>query len=514
MLNRLFVSIFILFVFYIPHISLSQQIIDTTFSTTYTYKYPVSKTGGQINYKTATVRMEVSGSKNVPSGERSNYMITLTTDGPHDFDFTTLVIGADSGVISFYPEDSVKTYLKRVIKRSSAEWELAKKVSLEEYSSKWEQFESGLGLLDERAGFIVKIYRWFADFLVKDYLKQTRDRLPAWAKDNQNETFGLFNVPEGARTSLYTGIRWEVPIGTNKEGKLKFCVIYDLYKGGHPNLENEINVDFEEGLNLANADASQIYLKKNTIKFMPLWEADTISNEGHIFWIREKIGIDLKAFVKLYDAYVRIDGDTIKLSNENESVYKCKLSNDGGYVCYVTRIWNLEYRRYNSNIYGADLKSMEKLKYGTVPGEILDLDISKGIRHIVTSNYVKDEKNTDIYLLDTTGKVSNLTQTPSGIYEASPKFSPDGSKILYLVNGNLCLMNSNGTSNKLLTNDYNIPPRFGCYFTHDGERVMYVQPNKASGSIFSDTIKHCIVELGIGGPHIDYPYPPRKIVEN
>lgn len=94
-----------------------------------------------------------------------------------------------------------------------------------------------------------------------------------------------------------------------------------------------------------------------------------------------------------------------------------------------------------------------------------------------------------IYTLGTNNQPTNLTQNSLGLDE-DPKFSFDGTKIIYKTNGILKEMNTSGTILKTFTvpnSEASMP-----YYTTDGNSIVY-SGNESNNST-ADIIKHNILD--------------------
>lgn len=81
------------------------------------------------------------------------------------------------------------------------------------------------------------------------------------------------------------------------------------------------------------------------------------------------------------------------------------------------------------------------------------------------------ENSKDIWVMRTDGgQLQNLTSTES-IWESAPKLSRDGSKILYVdMDGNLYVINRNGTNRQVLMNDGSVREPS---WSPDGNKIVY-----------------------------------------
>jgi Tol biopolymer transport system component len=106
----------------------------------------------------------------------------------------------------------------------------------------------------------------------------------------------------------------------------------------------------------------------------------------------------------------------------------------------------------------------------------------------------------DIFIKDSEGVKRNLTNTPD-MLESDPEFTPDGSKIVYLESRmiknrgelpsdidkyplphNICIMNSDGTGKRNLTNSPNAE-EYEFTISPDGKKIAYMKLDASNSKI-------------------------------
>jgi len=85
--------------------------------------------------------------------------------------------------------------------------------------------------------------------------------------------------------------------------------------------------------------------------------------------------------------------------------------------------------------------------------------------------------NAEIYLMDVDGSnVSRLTHSPGA--DSDPAWSPDGAKIAFRSNGNLYVMNANGSGSTRLTTSSDMQPAW----SPDGKMIIFLSDGRTGNS--------------------------------
>lgn len=113
-----------------------------------------------------------------------------------------------------------------------------------------------------------------------------------------------------------------------------------------------------------------------------------------------------------------------------------------------------------------DLWAMQRL--GTAD---LSPDGSKIVFSLTSYSYDLNKGNSDLYVINTDGTgLKALKNTEKG--ESSPKFSPDGKKIAYVMGNQIWLTNADGSGDEQLTSHHT--GASGVVWSQDGKKLLFV----------------------------------------
>lgn len=113
-----------------------------------------------------------------------------------------------------------------------------------------------------------------------------------------------------------------------------------------------------------------------------------------------------------------------------------------------------------------DLWAMQRI--GTAD---LSPDGSKLVFSLTSFSYDLNKGNSDIHVINTDGTgLKAIKNTEKG--ESSPKFSPDGKKIAYVMGNQIWLTNADGTGDEQITTHYS--GASGVVWSQDGKKMLFV----------------------------------------
>ncbi|MCC6548767.1 MAG: S9 family peptidase [Ignavibacteriaceae bacterium] len=113
-----------------------------------------------------------------------------------------------------------------------------------------------------------------------------------------------------------------------------------------------------------------------------------------------------------------------------------------------------------------DLWAMQRI--GTAD---LSPDGSKLVFSLTSYSYDLNKGNSDIFVINTDGTgLKAIKNTEKG--ESSPKFSPDGKKIAYVMGNQIWLTNADGTGDEQITTHYS--GASGVVWSQDGKKMLFV----------------------------------------
>lgn len=157
----------------------------------------------------------------------------------------------------------------------------------------------------------------------------------------------------------------------------------------------------------------------------------------------------------------------IQLTFQGSNFFPC-WSPDGNWIAYDSNvdspngmnfIWKMK----------SDGTQKTRIAYEPTKGEIRMPSWSKDGTKIVHTRYTTEFTSTEVFEMDPIGN-NHLRLTFNNFTDYYPKFSPDGSKIVFESNANVWLMDSDGMNQRQLTFNGGLQPSW----SFNGQKIIYI----------------------------------------